>query len=140
MERAREHILNPDTATRDCSIWKDFDRESFELQTKVIHQKQHVAGCRSYARTFPSSRYDNSYPLSFEVERSLADDFAFIAACQPKVEYVTAVTIELTEDEPSMLVRLAANEGIPPDVQSSFNEIFGMLRDHASRSTLSPTR
>ncbi|KAK5149838.1 hypothetical protein LTS14_010659, partial [Recurvomyces mirabilis] len=133
METAKESVLDPDTATRDQSIWNDFNRESFERQTQAIYQKQHVAGCRSYAKTFPSSRYDKSYPLSFEVERSLADDFAFIAACQPKVEYVTAVTIELTKDEPSILVRLAANEGVSPDVQSSLNELFSVLKGHASR-------
>lgn len=76
---------------------------------------------------------DSSYPLPLEVERSLADDFAFIAAFQPSVGFVTAATVEQSSDNPSLVVKLAANEGVSAEVRSKFDEMLEMLRKHARK-------
>lgn len=128
--------LDPDTAPKDRSIWKSIDRATLERQTKALCDKQHVAGRRFYGE--PSYRKDDrSYPLPFELEKSLADDFAFIAAFQPQVDSISAAAIEQNESAPLFKVKLAANEGISPGVKRTFNDLFEVLRKHARKGDLS---
>jgi hypothetical protein len=124
--------LDPDTAPKGRSIWKSIDRVTLERQTTALFAKQHVAGRRFYVE--PSNPKDErSYPLPFELEKSLADDFAFVAASQPQVDSVSAAAIEQNESEPLFRVKLAANEGISPGVKRTFNDLFEVLRKHARK-------
>lgn len=70
-----------------------------------------------------------------EVERGLADDLAFIATYELEVGFVSAVTVEQCESGSSILVRLAANEGVSPSAHEAFDEIFEVLRRHARRGS-----
>ena len=123
--------LDPDTAPEDRSIWQNIDRVTFERQTEALSMKDHVAGPRSYAQA--SAPNDDSLALPLELERSLADDLAFIAACQPHVDFVSAVAIEQDLSKPAFVVKLAVNEGVSLGVQEQFDEIFAVLRSHARK-------
>ena len=128
--------LDPDTASRDQSIWNSIDRETWDRQTKALSSKQHVAGSRSYAEHYHQND-EHLYPLPFEIEKSLADDLAFIAAFRPHVDCVSAATIEQNEDEPLLRVKLAANEGVSPSVKTTFDNLFEVLRKHARKGNSS---
>ena len=99
---------------------------------KRLSSKQHVAGSRSYVE-HSRQNDEHLYPLPFEIEKSLADDLAFIAAAQPHVDYVSAATIEQNEDEPLLRVKLAANEGVSSSVKRTFDDLFEVLRKHARK-------
>ncbi|KAK1047837.1 hypothetical protein LTR74_017675, partial [Friedmanniomyces endolithicus] len=132
MEKTNRKYLDPDTASKDRSIWKAIDRAALERQTQALFAKQHVTGHRSDVE--PSDlEHDRSYPLPFEVEKSLADDFAFIAASQPQVDFVSAVAVEQSKGKHSFVMRLAANQGVSPDVEEKFDEMFELLRKHARK-------
>ncbi|GIZ49936.1 hypothetical protein CKM354_001295200 [Cercospora kikuchii] len=122
----------PDTAPRSRSIWKDVDRKSMEQQIQFLYRKHHVAGRVSYTET-STSDVEETYTIPFELERSLADDFAFIAASQPQVGYVTAAVVEQRVGETALKVKLAANEGICPAVRRSFDGIMELLTKRATR-------
>ncbi|KAK4622306.1 hypothetical protein CLAFUW4_07047 [Fulvia fulva] len=125
-------FLEPDTAPEQRSVWKDINRKVLKRTTLALFKKQHVVGRQTYAMPF-QRMYDPSYSLPLNVEMGLAGDFAFIAACEPQVAFVTAAAIEQTEDEPSLLVKLAANEGIAVIVREKSNQLFEVLRQHAKR-------
>ncbi|KAF2210296.1 hypothetical protein CERZMDRAFT_45675, partial [Cercospora zeae-maydis SCOH1-5] len=120
------------TAPGSRSIWRDIDRKRMEQQIQSLHRKQHISGRVSYTQTL-SFDLEDTYAVPFEVERSLADDFAFIAASQPRVGYVTAAAVEQERDEPTLCVKLAANAGICPDVRRSFDGIMELLASYAKR-------
>lgn len=67
-------------------------------------------------------------PLPFEVERKLADGFAYIASYDVGVGFVTAAAIETSVEPPSLVVRLAANEGIRDCAFDATAQILEELR------------
>lgn len=84
----------------------------------------------------PSYLEDNhSYLLPLAIEKSLADDFAFIAACQPQVDFISAAAIEQNGSNGSIVVKLAVNEGVSSEVKRTFYELFRVLRKHARKGT-----
>lgn len=125
--------LDPDTAPANRSIWKNIDHAALDLQTQALFNKQHVTGRRSYAS---SPAVDDSYLLPFEVEKSLADDFAFIAACEPQVDFVSAVAIEQLADDQSLVIKLAANEGVATYVKDKFDDIVAVLKSRARKGNI----
>lgn len=128
-------VQDPDTASEARSIWADVERDALERHVQVLFKRQHIADRRNYV--LPAEPRDSLYPLPLAIEGSLADDFAFIAASQPEVGFVTAATIEQVQNESSLLVRLAANEGVSVEVSNRFNELFEVLRKHARKGILS---
>lgn len=128
---------DPDTATATCSIWKTIDRIKFEQRIKAISEKGHIAERRTYQR---HTGDDDSTTLSAEAEKGLADDLAFIAACEPQVGFVSAVTVEPCESSSSISVRLAANNGVSSVVQRTFDEVFEILRKHARKGRANTAR
>lgn len=124
--------LDPDTAPADRSIWTTVKRATLERHTQVLFTKKHVAGRQLYIEPIPAQS-SLAYPLSFELEKSLADDFAFIAASKPQVDAVSAATVEQNEAQPFITLRLAANEGIQPDVKTTFDALFQTLRKYARK-------
>lgn len=121
--------LSPDTATLECSIWKGIDRKKFDVWNNSICRKGHVPGRRLYPAGVEK---DGNVPC-LQVEKSLADDLAFISACEPMVEYVSAVALEQHQSGSRILVKLAANEGVSVRVSNAFDNIFQVLRKHAMK-------
>jgi hypothetical protein len=132
-----EHLktLDPNTATKDQSIWKTIDRLALDRKLSALHAKKHVTGRQSYA-TNSQPFTENSYPILFELERSLADDLAFIAASQPNVDFVSAVAIELDESGSFLRIKLAANEGVNSEVAEMFTNLVEVLKNHAKKGSL----
>lgn len=129
--------LEPDTAPRGRSVWDGINRELFESQSQALFQKQHIPGRRCYTGTSQMTSAVDTHAIPLDIERSLTDDLAFIAASQPQVDSVSAVAMELDNDNGSLIFRLAANEGVNIVVKRHFDEIFAVLRSHARRGRLS---
>jgi hypothetical protein len=66
--------------------------------------------------------------MSVEVEFQLADDFAFIAACEPGAQHVSAAMLVFGSTEKTLNIALAANEGVQEEVKISFDEITHHIR------------
>lgn len=128
-------MLDPDTAPKGRSIWNDIDRLELERQTTCLANGNYVPEPKSYASATQRST-SASYPIPFELERQLADDFAFIAAFQPQVDSVSAVAIELGANHSVITVRVAANEGVSSEVGLAFDDVLGVLRKCAQRGKL----
>lgn len=119
-------MLDADTSTSTESIWNDIDRDQFEANADELEALKYRAAPKSQARSeWPED--DNRYLIPYAVERQLADDFAYISACEPKVVTVTAATIEVYEDPPGITIRLAGNKGIRENVQYSLDSILRNL-------------
>lgn len=128
----RNNGLNPETAPKHRSIWSSIDRTTFDGYTKALCDKQFVAGRRCYIEP-PDRDNEQQYPLSFAIEKSLADDFAFIAASQPQARHVSSATVEQHTKKPSVVVKLAANDGVSSEVKVAFDDIFELLRKHGRK-------
>ncbi|KAI9850570.1 MAG: hypothetical protein M1838_005420 [Thelocarpon superellum] len=70
---------------------------------------------------------DAVYLLPFDVERQLASDIAFLAATEGSRDDVTAVAVEQQIHPPSLILKIAANQGVSAEVQSSIKEIFRLM-------------
>ncbi|KAI9714897.1 MAG: hypothetical protein M1820_000186 [Bogoriella megaspora] len=127
-----DESLSPDTAPSGRFIWESVDRAALERQTEALESKKHVPGRQVYADP-PYLSDEDLYPLSFELERSLADDLAFIAASQPGVHSVSAIAVELDKTKSLLRVKLAANDGVCSLVKEAFDDLFGLLREHARK-------
>lgn len=132
MKPARSSLRDPDTAPESRSVWALVNREAFEGQTQELYGKNHVTGRRAYP--LPSNpETGSSHPLPFEIERSLADDIAFIAAAKPQVQYVTAIALEQSNSRAPMVIRYAANEGPVQEVEAKLHEVLQVLTRHARK-------
>lgn len=118
------------------SIWKDVSRATFESNIdRLAACKSYVPGERDYTYGNESDlRDDKALPL--DLERRLADDFAFISAYDFGVEYVTAATIQLSEDRNGLKLCLAANEGIKQEVEQGISKILTKLELCSTKSDI----
>ena len=129
------NMLYPITATPNESIWKTVDRASFESSVAHLSAIRPVPKTREYLAddaSIPRKRY----PLPFEVERQLADDFAFLAAYESGVDFVSAATVCTTLNEPGLTISLAANEGVANCVEVSFKDILVVLEKCARKGNM----
>jgi hypothetical protein len=119
-------MLDPDSAIPINSIWHEIDRDQFEETADELEALKYRAAPWAQARTdWPED--DDRYPIPYAVERQLADDFAYISACEPKVVTVTAATIETSENPPGITIRLAGNKGIRGYVQVALDKVLQNL-------------
>lgn len=124
--------LDPDTVPKDRSVWDGIDCESFERQSRAL-EKKHVPGRRCYTKDIQWKSAGGPYAIPLEIEISLTDDLAFIAASQPQVESVSAVAMEQSKNDQSLVFRLAANEGVTTVVKAYFDQLFAVLNSHARK-------
>lgn len=126
-------MLDPDTSTPTNSIWDDIDRDRFEENADELEALKYRTVPWAQARSeWPED--DKRYSITYAVERQLADDFAYISACEPKVVTVTAATVETYENPPSITIRLAGNKGIREYVQHALDEILRNVEQCARKS------
>lgn len=126
--------LNPDTACVGDSVWDGVDRAQLIRQLEDMRARSYVPDSRVYSSQDDSTR-SSSYPITFDMEQQLADDFAFVAASQPTVGSVSAASVEIRVDEPKLFIRLAANGGIQPVVKETIDEILLNMVQYADRGT-----
>lgn len=93
------------------SIWHGLSRATFEDHVDAYHRTAFIPPREP--PVVASSRSGNAL-LPLDIENQLADDLAFIAACEHGVSYVTAVCIESPpiQDAAGLTIRLSANEGV----------------------------
>ncbi|KIX94729.1 uncharacterized protein Z520_09419 [Fonsecaea multimorphosa CBS 102226] len=113
------------TAKPENSIWHDVPEDAFRRRITALSAATNgVPGDLKYSMSRSTSTQElppstGSLNLSFKIEQRLADDFAFIfAAAQEDGESVTAVCIEEILEPPALVIRVAANEGVPEEVKS----------------------
>lgn len=121
--------LNPDTALEDLSIWRGINRRILYSQCQELAKKP-GPGRQCYTGSSNANAND-SWLLSSELERTLVDDIAFVAAIQPRAEFVSAAAVE--QSQTCLLFRLAANEGVSELVKEHFDRLFETLRTHAKK-------
>jgi hypothetical protein len=111
------------------SIWTDVSQKSFEKNIDALSRTRRVLEPVTISATqIPSISKRNKIPVELEaqLEAQLVDDFAFLAAYDYGVKYVTAVCLE--ESSPrGFTLRLAANWGVHKLVQSTFSDILSFL-------------
>lgn len=120
-------MLPPNTALTGQSIWDRVGRETFEGHVDALHRTKYVPDSHVILeKDWPKP--DDQDILPFAVERQLVDDFAFIAAREYGVGYVTAAAVEPARRKPwGLTVRLAANDGICNPVKDTIEELFSIL-------------
>jgi hypothetical protein len=128
-------MLNPDTSTPPNSIWYHINRDEFEENADELESLKYIATPWTQARSeWPED--DEQYLIPYAVERQLADDFAYISACEPKVVTVTAATIEVSDEPSGITVRLAGNKGIREYVRDALDGILRSLEGCARKGKI----
>lgn len=128
-------MLSPDTASNDASVWKIVRRAEFEKNVSGLRRENdvpamsHIYPLDDFA---PRKSHQDYALLTLDIEKELADDVAFIAACEEGAYTVTACTIEASSDNLRFI--LAANEGIQPHVEDVVKSILSTLERCAQRS------
>lgn len=125
-------MLSPTTAESGLSIWDWVDRGKFENDVVALSQTNGVPEPHIYDEAeWPQQGTQALLP--FALERQVADDLAFIAAYDYGVDYVTAATLEASNDPPCLTIRLAANEGVKDCVKRAFEQLLNTLQSCASK-------
>jgi hypothetical protein len=120
-------MRNPDTALGVNSIWAGIARGQVETQIKNLEARDYAPDPIVY-KIREQTTLKELYPISAKAECQLADDFAFIAACEPGVQHVSAAMLIFGSTEMTLNIALAANEGIQEDVKMAFDEITHYIR------------
>lgn len=116
------------TAPPEKSVWDVVGQDVFERNVAALRRQNIVLGAHVYTI---SNNWTNggtvaeACDLQIDVERELADDFAFVAAHEEGVRTVTAAVIETSSS--CVKVVLAANEGIDDRVECTFQDMFRLL-------------
>ncbi len=129
-------MLQPDTASAGESIWNKVQRAEFEKNVAGLIRENELSATNQIYPLPSEDDHFSSTLLPLDIERELADDFAFIAAYEEGVNTVTAVAIEVSSN--FLRIVLAANEGIRAQVESAIRYLLSMLEDCARRSMVTP--
>ena len=118
-------MLQVNDTAGSWSIWTGVSQKSFEKNIDALSRTKCVLEpVTTSAAQIPSGSKKSRIPV--ELEAQLVDDFAFLAAYDYGVKYVTAACLE--ESSPrGFTLRLAANEGVHELVQSAFSDILSFL-------------
>ena len=121
------------TAKSSSSIWKGLSEDAFRQTVIALSRATNGVPVDS-KRWWSMSRSSQSLAtpiecrlLSFQTEKRLADDFAFISAAQEGVETVAAVCIEEIREPMGLVICFAANEGIREEIRNALGEICDCL-------------
>lgn len=125
-------MLQPNTAQPGQSIWDNLGRHRFESEVDALHHTRFIPEAQVLEKKdWPEPRRTDC--LSFETEKQLADDIAFISAFEYGVRYVTAATVETSERD-GLLICLAANEGVCDEACSAWEKLMPPLKRCAAKS------
>ena len=125
-------MLQPNTAQPGQSIWDMLDRRKFESEIDALHRTKLVPEPQELQKKdWPKTRQTDCLP--FETEKQLADDIAFVSAYEYGVQYVTAATVQASEQD-GLSILLAANEGICDKVRTAWEKLMPLLGKCAAKS------
>ena len=71
--------------------------------------------------------------LSSDRERLLADDFAFVSACNDNIKKVAAACIEQSGSRAGMTIRIAVNTGAPAGLEDNLVTLATLLEKARAR-------
>ena len=109
------------------SIWDSIDRDEFEAHVRELERLapyQDAQVNRVALNDGPDDVEDDDCKLPESVESQIADDLAFLAAFDSTPACVSAATIVKSVESTGLTVRIAANEGIAPQVQDSLGRLL----------------
>ncbi|KAF9632895.1 hypothetical protein BFW01_g3758 [Lasiodiplodia theobromae] len=117
------------------SVWKNVSRRDFERNIDALFNKRPrvIPEPIDYTGDDQTVDGDARDPFSVDIERKLADDFAYISAYDVGVHPVTAVAIEYSLKPPGITVRLAANNGVEDHVRKDITDILVALKECNNR-------
>jgi len=127
------------TASSRESIWRDLPQVSFRRSVTSLRNVTHVPGDpqihseHAWSSANPT-KANEPYKLPLDQERRLANDLAYIAAIQKDVFTISAAALEEALDSRSIIIRLASNEAIQPEVAEHFESILNLLQRCAKQS------
>jgi hypothetical protein len=107
------------------------DESAFHSRVRDLHDREYVADGWCSKPTTPAS--DARHLLDSTAEQRLANDFAFLAACQPAGEHVVAATVEATQEKRGITISLAANRGIVESVEVEMKGLLSCLERRARK-------
>jgi hypothetical protein len=127
------------TSGPDHSIWKYLNENTFRKH--ILHLSSVSGGVPVDPKVHTkeawqkrSGRLALEYGfLPFSVEKQLADDFAFLAAATEGALSVSAVSVEVDEEQQSIVIRLAGNNGVETKVKEALTKILSSLQLCASK-------
>ncbi len=102
-------------------------RENITL-LRTVTETPEEATANPAPESYPSARI-----LSFEREKELVDNLAFLSSTKHDPLKVTAVCVEEDAAQNMLIVRLAANTGDFEDLQPGFNKLAKLLEHAALR-------
>ena len=116
--------MEPRTANGGQSIWRDIPENVF---------RSHIVNLALKSHEVPKDPQTYSAPRAvdlqiFNLERILAQDFAFIAAAEEGVDSTSAACVEGILSSRSLVLRIASNEGVQSNVRSTFEKVLAPLR------------
>ncbi|KAJ9626794.1 hypothetical protein H2204_009939 [Knufia peltigerae] len=132
------------TATRQNSIWKPLSEDNFRRDLVALSLKCNQVPIKPrlwLPATSDAAHHDKSWSnnarrqLSFDVERRLADDVAYILAAKEGVGSVTAVCVEENHEPEGLIFRVAANEGVNKEFKAGLGHICELLMSCARDGT-----
>ena len=116
------------------SIWDGVGRKTFEDKIARLQAKapgQHITISKLKSNIVPVIK-QRELRLPAEVEKRLADGFAFLAATEDISPYVAAATVSACTESVGLSISIAANEGIKLATEEAFHNLCVELRGCAS--------
>ena len=111
-----------------CSVWQGLDRLSFCENAILLDLKARSQGAPTRAR-FGSDDGD-ALPdghLSRQMVRDFLDDFALVAAGNGGKDHVSATCMEIRDQDQTMVLRVAKNEGLDEQTLRGLNDIAKLM-------------
>ena len=132
---------DPRTASAAQSIWHDVSEDEFRRQIVALHSKlgELPADPKTHSAAVWQRRavnFDSRHRLlPFPVEHRLADDLAFVAAAKEDPKAVSAAVLQESTNGSGLTIRLAANDGVLPEVADTLRTMCHTLSSCAGKCT-----
>ena len=133
--------LDPRSASAAQSIWHDVSEDEFRRHIVALDRKLGEVPADPKIHSVAvwqkrAAHYDSHHRLlAFPDEHRLADDLAFIAAAKEDPKAVSAAAVEESLNGSGLIIHLAVNDGVLPEVADTFRTICRILSRCASQRT-----
>jgi hypothetical protein len=134
------------TAGAQESIWKPISETAFRQNVvkllKITDLPVVPGSAFDTIQGRPSAasgdiKKDGCHMLPIELEQSLANDFAFLAAADEGARSVTACCIEEDKKRKCLAICLASNDGVPANVRDGLRSLCDMLAEQLTGGEMS---
>ena len=132
MERVNR--LTVADAPKGRSIWNDVGQMTFEQAVRSLSEK---LGYVPLPYALPQSKWpgqSGDYTISFGTEQRLANGIEFLTAYNVGASSVTACAVQ--ELEGSLVVRVAANEGLDSEAATTLRKVLRTVSQCAAKGSL----